>query len=142
MIDVDETIRERINRAIDAKKTLAASYVDEHGKPHISFYGSTHFHAPDTLGLWVRNPDNALLRTISTRPDMAFIYGDIGDTVYCTMEGTARVVTDPAVRQRVYDEMHPIERHFDQAMAGVAVLVDLQRVTVLSKAGKVVQTRH
>jgi Pyridoxamine 5'-phosphate oxidase len=141
MIDIPEDIRSRIDGALNTLKTLTAAYVDEHGKPHISFYGSTHFHAPQTLAIWVRNPDGPLLRTLPKHPGMAFIYGDIADRVYCTLEGQARVVVDASERQRIYDTMHPIERQFDADMKGVAVAIDLERVTLLSKAGKVVQTR-
>ncbi len=140
-LDIPEDIRVRINGALNSLKTLTASYVDEHGKPHISFYGSTHFHAPDTLAVWARNPDSPLLRTLGKHPHMAFIYGDIPDRVYCTLEGKARVVTDVAARQRVYDEMHPIERQFDADMKGTAIAIDLERVTILTKAGKVLLTR-
>jgi len=141
VISISDDIRDRINGAINNLKTLTAAYVDEHGKPHISFYGSAHFHSADTLAIWARNPDSALLRTLPTRPDMAFIYGDIADRVYCTLAGKARVVTDVAERQRIYDQMHPIERQFDPNMAGVGIVVDLLTVTTLTKAGKVVQTR-
>ena len=141
MIDISPDIRDRINSALNSLKTLTAAYVDPDGKPHISFYGSTHFHGPDTLAIWARNPDSALVRTLPTRPDIAFIYGDIPDRVYCTLEGRGRVVTDAAQRQRIYDEMHPIERQFDPSMAGVGIVVDLMQVTVLTKAGKVVQQR-
>lgn len=140
MLDIPEDIRNRINGALNSLKTLTASYVDEHGKPHISFYGSTHFHGPATLAIWARNPDSPLLRTLPTRPHMAFIYGDIPDRVYCTLEGKGRVITDPAARQRVYDEMHPIERQFDAGQNGTAIAIDLERVTILTKAGKVVLT--
>ncbi len=141
MISISDDLRNRINGALNSLKTLTAAYVDEHGKPHISFYGSAHFHSADSLAIWARNPDSALLRTLSTRPEMAFIYGDIADRVYCTLEGRAHVVTDTAQRQRIYDEMHPIERQFDSKMAGTGIVVDLLTVTTLTKAGKEVQTR-
>ncbi len=141
MINIDSDIRQRINGALDSLKTLTASYVDVDGKPHISFYGSTHFHSDDSLAIWVRNPDSALMRTIPTRPHMAFIYGDIPDRVYCTLEGQAALVTDAAQRQRIFDEMHPIERQFDADMGGVAVEIKLDRVSLLTKAGKNVQER-
>ncbi|MBM4202719.1 MAG: hypothetical protein FJ194_01020 [Gammaproteobacteria bacterium] len=107
----------------------------------ISLYGSTHFHNPDTLVIWVRNPDSPLLRTLPTRPYMAFIDGDIQERVYCTLEGKGRVITAGDERQRVYDQMHPIERQFDGAMKGTAIAIDLERVTILTKAGKNVLVR-
>ena len=141
MIEVPEDIRNRVDNALDSLKTLTAAYVDEHGKPHISFYGSTHFHAPDQLAIWARKPEGTLARTIATRPEMAFIYGDIENRVYCTLEGRARIVDEPSERQRVYDEMHPIERKFDAEMGGIAVIIDLDRVTILTKAGQQELTR-
>jgi hypothetical protein len=52
------------------------------------------------------------------------------------------VTTDEAERNRVYDEMHPIERQFDADKNGVAVVIDLQKVTSLSAAsGKQVMER-
>ena len=141
MIELSEEVTERLATAIDQGKTLTAAYVDEQAKPHISFYGSTHVHGPDQLAIWVRNPQGALLKTLPERPHIAFIYGDISSTQYYTFEGIGRVVSDGAERMRVYEEMHPMERHFDADCTGVAVVVDLQRFTSLSKAGKVVQER-
>jgi hypothetical protein len=70
---------------------LTAAYVDEAGKPHISFYGSTHVAAPDQLALWVRNADSALLKTLDEHPHIAFIYGDVSNRIYYTFAGQARV---------------------------------------------------
>lgn len=139
MIELDDEVKTRLAGAIDAGNVLAASYVDAEGKPHISFYGSTHVHGTDSLALWVRSPDSQLLKTLPTRPHMAFIYGDVANRVYYTFEGRGRVAED--VRQRVFDEMHPMERQFDPDAKGVPVVVDLDRFTTLSKAGKVVQER-
>jgi hypothetical protein len=139
MIELSEEVVERLATAIDSGKVLTAAYVDEAGKPHISFYGSTHVTAPDQLALWVRNAESALLKTLVERPHIAFIYGDVSNRVYYTFEGQARV--SPAARESVYQGMHPIERQFDPEQNGVAVLVDLDRFTSLSAAGKIVQER-
>ncbi len=139
MIELDDEVKARLAGAIEAGNVLTAAYVDPEGKPHISFYGSTHVHGTDSLALWVRSPDSQLLKTLPSRPHIAFIYGDVGNRVYYTFEGQARVAEE--VRQRVYEEMHPIERQFDPEAKGVPVVVDLDRFTQLSKAGKVVQER-
>ncbi len=141
MIQLEADVAERLNTAIDHGKTLTAAYVDENGLPHISFYGSTHVHGSDQLAIWVRNPDGALLRTISERPHMAFIYGDISARVYYKFEGKARVTVEADERQRVYDEMHEIERRFDPDAKGVAVIVDLDRFTSLGAGGQQIQER-
>jgi len=139
MIELDDEVKKRLAEAIDSGNVLTAAYVDPTGKPHISFYGSTHVHGPDSLALWVRKPESELLKTLPERPNMAFIYGDVANRVYYTFEGRGRVAED--VRQRVYDEMHPIERRFDAEAKGIPVVVELDRFTMLSAAGKVVQER-
>jgi hypothetical protein len=141
MIKLDDEIRTRLGEAIDQGKTLTAAYVDLEGKPHISFYGSTHVHADDHLALWVRNPQNALMQVIGIHPHIAFIYGDISSRFYATFEGQARVIDEATERDRVYDEMHPIERTFDPEKKGVAVGVHLERVTILTSEGKRVMER-
>ena len=112
------------------------------GKPHISFYGSTHVHSSNQLAIWVRNPQNDLIKTLPERPHVAIIYGDIGGRVYYTFEGTASLTDDAEEQDRVYREMHPVEQQFDPDRNGVAVVVDLDRVTILSAAaGKQVMER-
>ena len=132
MIELDDDIRNRLARAIDEQRTVSAAYVDIEGKPHISFYGSTHVFSDGQLAIWVRNPEGALIQTLPERPCIAFIYGDIGDRVYYTFEGRGRVTADPEERERVYQGMHAIERYFDPDRNGVAVIVELDKVTVLS----------
>ncbi len=140
MIRVSQELRQRLDSALNDGKTLTAAYVDSHGKPHISFYGSTHVHDPDKLAVWVRNTDSDLISTIPDRPDIAFIYGDIGSRFYAKFEGTARIETQPEARQRIYDEMHPVERQFDPEMKGIAIVIDLQTLTVQSGGDKQVST--
>lgn len=142
MIDLDEEIKSRLERAIEEQKTVTVAYVDVDGKPHISFYGSTHVHSSNQLAIWVRNPQNDLIKTLPERPNLAIIYGDIGGRVYYTFEGTASLTEDPEEQDRVYQEMHPVEQQFDPDRNGVAVVVDLDRVTILSAAaGKQVMER-
>ena len=139
MIELSEEVVERVATAIDSGNVMTAAYVDEAGRPHISFYGSTHVAGSDQLALWVRSAESALLKTLVDRPHIAFIYGDVSNRVYYTFEGQARV--SEAARETVYQSMHPIERQFDPEQKGVAVLVDLDRFTSLSAAGKLVQER-
>jgi general stress protein 26 len=142
MIELNDEIKQRLESAIEDQKVLAAAYVDVHGKPHISFYGSTHVHSSDQLAMWARNPEGELIKTLADRPDISFIYGDVGSRVYYTFEGVGRVTTEPAERERIYAEMHAIERQFDADKKGVAIVIDLQKVTSLSAAaGKQVMER-
>lgn len=139
MIELDDDVKSRLANAIDSGNVLTAAYVDTNGKPHISFYGSTHVHGPDSLAIWVRKPESELLKTLPEHPHMAFIYGDVANRVYYTFEGQGRVAED--AREQVYAEMHQIERQFDPEAKGIPVVIGLDRFTTLSAAGKVVQER-
>jgi hypothetical protein len=134
MIKLDQAMRERIGRAIDDLIPITVSYIEPGGKPHIAFYGSTHVHGDSQLALWVRNRDGALPRTLTAHPDVACIYGNIKERMYITFEGRARLAESDAESNRVFAEMHPIEQKFDAARNGIAVVIDLNRVTVLSAA--------
>lgn len=134
MIKLDQPLRERIARAIDDSIPITVSYIEPGGRPHIAFYGSTHVHSDNQLAIWVRNPKNALCTTLSEHPDVACIYGNIKDRVYITFEGRGRLATDATTRDQVFTTMHPIEQKFDADRKGVAILIDLTRVTLLSAA--------
>jgi hypothetical protein len=134
VIDLADDIRARMARAIDDLVPVTVSYIDTRGRPHIAFYGSTHVSAPAQLAIWVRNPQGELPRTLAAHPNVAAIYGNIKDRVYITFEGRGQLVADPAVRARVWNGMHAIEQKFDAEKKGVAILVNLDRVTVLSAA--------
>jgi len=135
-IKITEDMKTRLETAIESLKTVTAAYVDTEGKPHISFYGSTHVHSESQLAIWVRKPDSALLKTIPDRPHIAIIYGDIQNRVYFTFAGQCRVTTNESERDRIYNEMHEIERMFDAEKKGIAVIIDLDKVTSLTKEGK------
>ena len=141
MIELSDEIETRLATAIEDGKAVVAAYVDREGKPHVSPYGSTHVHNPDELAIWLRNPESELLKTLPTRPHVSFWYGDISTRFYLTLEGRARVEEDPRQRQRIYDEMHEIERRFEPDMKGVGVVIALDRVTILTKAGKDISER-
>lgn len=141
MIEINEEMAGRVNGALDQLNTLTVAYVDTAGKPHISFYGSTHVHSSDQLAIWVRNPEGELLNTIADRPEVALIFGDIKNRVYYMFDGRARRDDDLAVRNKVYDTMHPIERKFDADKKGVAVIIDLEKVRTMTAEGKTEMVR-
>ena len=134
MIQLEEELRARIARAIDDLIPVTVSYIDTRGKPHIAFYGSTHVSGPSELAVWVRNPAGELPSTVGKNPYVAAIYGNIKERIYATFEGKARLAPAAADRERVFKGMHALEQKFDAERKGVAILIDLERVTVLSAA--------
>ena len=141
MIELPNEIKERLDRAIEDRVAVTAAYVNTDGKPRISFYGSTHVHDSDALALWVRKPESDLIQTIPERPHVALIYGDISSRFYANFTGRARVATDPEERERIYQEMHEIERRFEPDMKGVGVVIELDRVTVMTTDGMTTMER-
>jgi hypothetical protein len=128
VIEITDSMRTNINGAIDKGRVLTAAYVDDEGKPHATFFGSIHVHSKDQLALWVRDPKGGMPRALASRPWISFVYADISTRTYYRLNGRGRVTTDAAERDRVYDEMHPIEQKFDAERKGVAVVIDLDSV--------------
>jgi len=129
MIELTDEMRERIARALDDGCPVVSAGVDEDGQPKISFYGSTHVFGPDQLAIWVRNPESGVLSRIETNPKMAFLYRNSKERVAWQFFGRATVVRDPEMRDRVWAGIHDIEKSLDPERSGVAVVIDLDRVT-------------
>jgi hypothetical protein len=128
VIEITDSMRTNINGAIDKGRVLTAAYVDDEGKPHATFFGSIHVHSKDQLALWVRDPKGGMPRALASRPWISLVYADISTRTYYRLNGRGRVTTDPTERDRVYNEMHPIEQKFDAERKGVAVVIDLDSV--------------
>lgn len=132
MIRLEADLSARVARAIDDLIPITVSYIDTRGRPHIAFYGSTHVYTPNQIALWARSPSGELAKTLAQRPHLAAIYGNIKDRIYITFEGRAREAPDESERTKVFDGMHAIEQKFGADRLGVAIIVDLDRVTILS----------
>ena len=83
----------------------------------------------DQLAIWHRNPDSGLIKRLESNNRMAFMYRHPVDRVAWQFFGRGRVVDDPDVRDRVYEEMPEIEKLLDKERKGRVVLVELDRVT-------------
>ena len=121
-----------LRQAIDAnlleKHPMLLAYVGPDGQPVLSFRGSTQVHGDDRLAMWVRNPEGAFIRAIRANPRVSLMYRNEEQRSTYQFQGRARVVDEPAERQRIFDASAPAERAHDFAMLGAAVVVDLDRV--------------
>lgn len=129
MIELTQEMRDRLARALDDRCPVVAASADAEGQPKISFYGSTHVHSSDQLAIWVRDPSSGVLDRIAANPHMAFLYRNTADRVSWQFFGRARVVDDPDERERVWEGVHAFEQAMDPERKGVAVVVDVDRVT-------------
>lgn len=127
-VKLTEELKKLVDNALATRHPMMVAYVDALGQPILSFRGSTQSFSDDQLALWVRNSDGNFLNAIGKNPKVALMYRDEETKATYQFQGRARVSTDEAVRQRIYARMAEAERNHDPARAGVALLIDLDRV--------------
>ena len=123
-----EAVRTRVDNALAEGKPLMLAHVDEDGRPVLSFRGSVQTFGDDTLAMWVRNPEGGLVRGLARNPAVALMYRDQQAKATYQFHGRARVVSDGATRDRIYEHAHKVERDHDFGRLGAAVLIELDRV--------------
>jgi hypothetical protein len=127
-IRLPEALKRRIDHALVERHPMLLAHVGPDGQPVLSFRGSVQAFSDDQLALWVRAADGAFVRSIGEHPRVSLMYRDEDAKATYQFQGRARVTTDAAERQRVFDRAPAAERAHDFAMLGVAVVVDLDRV--------------
>ncbi len=141
MIELGDELKSHLASAMTDRLAVVAAYVDRNGDPHMGFYGSVHAFGDDQLALWARNPDSELVATIPTHPKIELAYTDMVNGRIYRFGGRARLVTDPAERDRVYEGIHEIEQGHDPDRTGFAVVIDLDRVGGRDSGGRFQMTR-
>jgi hypothetical protein len=129
MIELSDEMQRRLATALADRCPVVAASIEPDGYPKLSFYGSCHALSADQLALWHRSPDSGLITRLGSNSRMAFLYRHPTDRVSWQFFGRARVVTDPEIRDRIYEGMPEIEKMLDKERKGQAVVVDLDRVT-------------
>jgi hypothetical protein len=127
-IDLTDEIRDHVNGALLSGHPLILASVDAGGKPKLSFRGSTQVFSADQLGFWARNADGTTAASIATNPNVALMYRHPAERVVLQFAGRARVV-EGAERDKVYDQAPEFEQKADPEKKGVAVVIDLDKVT-------------
>lgn len=127
-IKLDEAITERVNSALENARPIAVTYVGAGNRPHMSLRGSTHVHAPDQLAIWVRHAEGGIADAIKANPAVALLYRDSQERTTYIFSGRARIASDEATRQAVYDGSPKVERDHDPERHGVALVIDLDEV--------------
>jgi predicted pyridoxine 5'-phosphate oxidase superfamily flavin-nucleotide-binding protein len=121
-------LKDLVNNALATRHPMLLSHVDETGQPVLSFRGSTQAFSDDQLAIWIRNQGGGFLRSITKNPKVALMYRDEDRKATYQFQGRARVTTDAADRRAIYDASNKAERDHDFVEAGVAVIIDLDRV--------------
>jgi pyridoxamine 5'-phosphate oxidase-like protein len=126
-IELTDDIIEHVNGALMAGNPMIMASVDATGKPRLSYRGSTQVFSADQLGFWARNAEGSTMESIRANPHVALMYRHPGERVFLQFSGRARVV-EGAERDRVFDLAPEYEQKADPDKAGVAVIIDLDKV--------------
>ena len=123
-----QQIKDLVNGALESGNPILLAAVDAQHRPVLSFRGSTQVHSDDSLGLWVRNAEGGTLTAIQHNPQVALMYRS-ATVPFVKFEGRARVATDEAERNQVFDAAPERERNGDPERKGLAVVIELDKVS-------------
>jgi len=128
-IELNETIANAVNHALEEGKPIVVAYVDEDGQPRLSFRGSTQVYSPNQLAIWVRNPEGGLQRAIAKNPRMSLLYRSSEPRMNFNFMGRGHFESSDDVRKKVYETAPQAEQNADKERKGLALIIDLDRVT-------------
>ena len=97
--------------------------------------------APDQLGRWIRDPRDGLVRALPTNPNLAAFYSERGAGVTLEFMGRGRIEDAESVREAIYAASPKLERDMDWRKAGVAIVIDVERVEGRDSSGRVLMAR-
>jgi len=140
-VALDNEIGAAIDGALDNGTTVVTAYVDADGQPQLSFRGTTQAYGTDGLALWIRDRAGGLLRALPHNPRLTFWYYDSSTRTHYQIQGHGRVDDDDDVRQTVFDRSPEREQRLDPERQGVAVVVEVDRVTGRNPSGPVNMSR-
>ena len=126
MIKLTDEMRDAVNNAMANGAVMLVAYAANDGQPNLSYRGSVQATGDDELAIWVRDPQGGILKAIETNPKLALMYRK--ERLGWQFQGRAHIDGDEAVRTRVYDNSHELERQRDPDRKGVAVIVELDVV--------------
>jgi len=120
-------IKDLVNNALSKGRMISVAYVSPEGHPELSFRGSVQAYSDTQLAIWVRNPEGGIVKAVQTgHPHIALLYGELGDSkAFLTFRGRGRIESSDAVRRKVYDSSHELERNLDKDRKGVPLIIDL-----------------
>jgi hypothetical protein len=125
---ITETMAEVVNGAMDSGAPIVLGYVNDQGQPRLSFRGTTQVYSEDQLAVWARYEDAGLPTAIQNNPRVSVVYyaRGSGNLIF---EGRAHLDNEPAVRDHVFEHSPVVEQRADPERKGVAILIDVDRVT-------------
>jgi hypothetical protein len=123
-----QQIKDLVNGSLESGNPILLAAVDAQHRPVLSFRGSTTVHTDDSLGLWVRNVAGGTIEAIKQNPHVVLMYRS-ATVPFVKFEGRARIATDPAERNQVFEAAPEREQSGDPDRKGLAVVIELDKVS-------------
>ena len=134
-LKINDALKQKVMEAyVPNDWPIIVGYVDEQGRPGLSYRGSVVVVSETQIGVWARNAEGGTASALNKNPNMTLVYReptpDHGrSAAVVTFRGRGRVDNSEAMRDAVYNTMPQRERDADAEKKGVAIIVDLDSVT-------------
>ena len=118
------------NARTDHEQALTTGLVatSNDGQPDLALKGSLMVWDKDHLAWWERSKRETLAALAVNARVAILVRNPTRDRRTIRFYGTAQVVEDPELRERVWDRVRQVERDTDKEKQGVAVIVRIDRV--------------
>lgn len=130
--------RPLINNARTNETPICVAHTGEDGNPVLTFRGSIQVWSDTALCAWIRQASGGIVRAIAKNPVVSLAYRD-GPRAMLLMTGRARMVTDPAIRDRVFEITPEVEQNHDPNRKGAAMIIEIDRMQGYSTGGEPVR---
>jgi hypothetical protein len=134
-LKINDALRKKVMEAyVPNDWPVMVGYVDENGRPGMSYRGSVVVVSETQIGMWARNPGGNTATALAKHPDMVLVYREPSpdhgrSAAVVTFRGKGRLTAegDP-LREQVWTTMPQRERDADAEKKGTAIIVDLESV--------------
>ena len=131
-------VRPLINNARVNETPILVAHTDENGNPVLTFRGSIQVWNDTALCAWIRQASGGLVRSMAKNPAVSLAYRD-GPRAMFLMNGRARIESDEAIRNRVFEMIPESEQNHDPARKGAAMIIEIDRMQGFSTGGEAVR---
>ena len=135
-VELTPAIRTRIDSAEDDKMPVLFAYVTAEGRPEQVYRSTTHTRGTDQLAFWNPRPNGRLVDAIAKSPTVSAIYRHSDTHEMLEMSGEARVIEEERESEEIYRASEQAAQDCDPQRKGVAVAINLNRVTGLIHAAE------
>lgn len=127
-LKLTDEIKAIVNSALESGSPILVAAVTAEGRPVLSFRGSLQAYSDTQLGFWLRGVEGNTVAAIRANPHVALMYRSAETRGMYQFQGRARVASDEAERNAVFEAAPEFERNADPGRKGLAIVIDLDSV--------------